>query len=645
MDSSGSDGDERLEGSLLEPMNEVSYNEREKNFGADALPANVLTDDKATKKSLPDARAKVLHLQRVQRIGDSNSSSNDSTKSSKAKTAPARAADDKGNAEEEKEETVNFSLETIIRRGLTEQKLGTNFNNPFKFGKPDDNISLRCNPSANLFYSHQSSSSDSESESWESEKQPRHAAVSDEEYVVNEQRPQAAGSNGGGVAQKRKRGRPKMTDEEKAAKRARNQSLLQAQAIHNQSVDTMATPVDELMAMGHSLFSEYAPKKRGRRRKDHLQNFYNADMSMETDHSHNNDSAQFADVPLKKKRGRKPKIRDDSLNVYSDGQLNSTIENNHHGVVVEKKKRGRKPKHEIPNSYVKIMPLPQRIGTTDDSDGGPMLQPNPDPNQPLKKKRGRKPKSYYLQLQQQQLEADRLNISAPAVLELNEHRSGEYTVEKMDSTQLNGLHEHFASLRGKKGRKPKGYSEWLAQQKELEMANESLQVQNTMDHSYVSGTNTSTFSDGTTPIVYKKRGRKPRAYYEALQRQQDLLNIQQSTPNNYASNNNSSYEHTERETSGPVDYESGILAKRVPKPTMKHFEQNKKVAFQDQRAVSGVTDISVGFRLHRSFLPKFAGRNDTGRCGEEEARSQAEKLLRSLGSRKRFCCSWFAKRW
>lgn len=583
MESSGSDAEERLDESLLEPLSEVSYDEREKNYSTDGLPANVLTDDKVTKKSLPDARAKVLHLQRVQRIGDSNSSSNDSSKSSKNKPAPAtaRASDGKANAEEdkeEKEETVNFSLETIIRRGLNEQKLNTNFNNPFKFGKPDDNISLRVNPSANLFYTQQSSSSDSESESWESEKVPRQAAVSDEDYVANDQRQQATGSNGGAVAQKRKRGRPKMTDEEKAAKRARNQSLLQAQAIGNQSIDAMATPVDELMAMGHSLFSEYAPKKRGRRRKDQLQNFYSANdsiVSMETDHSqNNNDSAQFADVPLKKKRGRKPKIRDDSLNEFPAGQMTSTIQSNHDGVVVEKKKRGRKPKYANANDcYINIQ-------VSDDSDEDIRLQPSLDSNQPPKKKRGRKPKSFYLQ--QQQLEADRLNTTAPADLESTEHRSFTH-VANVDVTHMNGLEEHFATLRGKKGRKPKGYREWLLQQQESEMANAPMPVNNTLDHSYVSAANSSAFSDGLTPIVYKKRGRKPKAYYEAVRRQQEMINSQNNTSNNVAPNNNTTYENTEHETTGPIDYESGILAKRVPKPTMKHFEQSKKVAFQDQR--------------------------------------------------------------
>lgn len=606
---SGSEAEERLDENLLEPLSEVSYNEREKNYGTDGLPANVLTDDKVGKKSLPDARAKVLHLQRVQRLGDSNSSSNDSTKSSKNKNAAATAGASDGKpitTEEEKEETVNFSLETIIRRGLNEQKLNTNFNNPFKFGKPDDNISLRVNPSANLFYAHNSSSSDSDSESYESEKRPQQAVASDEDYVVNDQRRQGTA---GGVALKRKRGRgrPRMTDEEKAAKRARNQSLQQAQAINNQSVDAMATPVDELMAMGHSLFSDYAPKKRGRRRKDQLQSFYNANdtiVSMETDNSqNNNDSAQFSDVPLRKKRGRKPKIRDESLNVYSDSQLNSTIESNHEGIV-EKKKRGRKPNYSYAEDYdvkFQLSDIQHQSQAPKDSNCTTFLPL--DPNQPLKKKRGRKPKSFYLQQQQQQLmmqeqqlehETDRLNTTAPADLQLHEHRSTDYNIENENVTQMNGggadMHEHFALLRGKKGRKPKGYREWLLEQKELEMANAPVQMKTTLDHNYVSAANSSAFSDGLTPIVHKKRGRKPKAYYEALQRQQDLINSQQSTPNNFA---NTSYENTEHESSGPIDYESGILAKRVPKPSLKQFEQSKKVVFAEQRpTVSGTPYFS-----------------------------------------------------
>lgn len=35
---------------------------------------------------------------------------------------------------------------------MRDQKLTTNFNSNFKFGKPDDDISLRVNPIANLFY-------------------------------------------------------------------------------------------------------------------------------------------------------------------------------------------------------------------------------------------------------------------------------------------------------------------------------------------------------------------------------------------------------------------------------------------------------------------------------------------------------------
>lgn len=215
-----------------------------------------------------------------------------------------------------------------------------------------------------------------------------------------------------------------------------------------------------------------------------------------------------------------------------------------------------------------------------------------DPNQPQRKKRGRKPKSFYLQ---QQLEADRLNVTAPADIELNEHRSKQYVDGELDVAQLIGLHEHFATLRGKKGRKPKGYREWLLQQRESEMANAPMQVKNTLDHSYVSAGNSSAFSDGLTPIVYKKRGRKPKAYYEALQRQQELIN-------EMAQGNDTSYENTEHETSGAIDYESGILAKRVPKPTMKQFEQNKKVAFLDQRPMVSASDMISARQIFETIV-------------------------------------------
>lgn len=53
---------------------------------------------------------------------------------------------------EEPESTLNLSLDSVVRQSLRDQKLTTNFNSNFKFGKPDDDISLRVNPMANLFY-------------------------------------------------------------------------------------------------------------------------------------------------------------------------------------------------------------------------------------------------------------------------------------------------------------------------------------------------------------------------------------------------------------------------------------------------------------------------------------------------------------
>lgn len=65
--------------------------------------------------------------------------------STAAATAPCTSA-------EEPESTLNLSLDSVVRQSLRDQKLTTNFNSNFKFGKPDDDISLRVNPMANLFY-------------------------------------------------------------------------------------------------------------------------------------------------------------------------------------------------------------------------------------------------------------------------------------------------------------------------------------------------------------------------------------------------------------------------------------------------------------------------------------------------------------
>lgn len=71
---------------------------------------------------------------------------------------------------DEPESTLNLSLDSVVRQSLRDQKLTTNFNSNFKFGKPDDDISLRVNPLANLFYekSNLISSSDASSDTDES---------------------------------------------------------------------------------------------------------------------------------------------------------------------------------------------------------------------------------------------------------------------------------------------------------------------------------------------------------------------------------------------------------------------------------------------------------------------------------------------
>lgn len=74
---------------------------------------------------------------------------------------------------DEPESTLNLSLDSVVRQSLGNQKLTTNFNSNFKFGKPDDDISLRVNPLANLFYekSNLISSSDASSDTDESSRE------------------------------------------------------------------------------------------------------------------------------------------------------------------------------------------------------------------------------------------------------------------------------------------------------------------------------------------------------------------------------------------------------------------------------------------------------------------------------------------
>lgn len=586
---------------LLEPLKEVSFSDREK-ISSDmknSTSTKSILNNKDPNKTLPDARAKVLHLQRVQRPANSinnsssssNSNSNDSSKLASRKnsinpvattataattsSSSASKSNDNGNGEEEKEEkeeTVNFSLETIIRRGLTDQKITTNFNNPFKFGKPDDNISLRVNPSANLFYEHSSSTySDSNSDSDSEAKSPGTTSKSDDNSIaIQQQQQQPIENSENMIPIKRRPGRPKMTEEQKAEKRAQK-SILQAQTMNNNQTATLATPVDELMAMGHSIFSEYAPKKRGRPpQRNSLQPYYNANNSIDT-----HESGHFSDGSPPKKRGRKPKVRNEFMDVYSDVNnhsevsYNSTAETNN----IEKKKRGRKPNF-IANQYFVSIP-----STNDNRNFGESV--------PVAKKRGRRPKSYYLALEQQQQQQEHqqqvndedIHMSAEEIVHSNDHTTDDETMDQHNATNssVDEINQSLLSFRTKRGRKPRAYYELLNRKVKLEM-NDTATSNSTLERSHVSA-NTSTEIDNILEAQRKKRGRRPKSYYLALQQQQELMSNPQCEPT--ARNNSLSLEIIDNDTSVASNTNQSLSDSRVSKSTPKQNDVPKKVMFQE----------------------------------------------------------------
>lgn len=365
------------------------------------------------------------------------------------------------NGDDEKEETVNFSLETIIRRGLNEQKLNTNFNNPFKFGKPDDNISLRVNPSANLFYEHTNSTYSDSSTDQESEDKSDMAEKSeDPDQMVDEEIDESIEieENKIVVPMKRKPGRPKMSEEQKAAKRARNE-LLKAQNVNNNS-QTMATPVDELMAMGHSLFSDcnQQQKKRGRKAKPRPDY---TDYSTASDGQRENNVVSFSstsNAPLYKKRGRKPKSyylqlqqmqEQQNLNETAPAVLQLQDEENpdidassislndiNESLSMFKTKRGRKPR-----AYYELLKQKEQLQNSGELDDSSMYMPLnasiDTANHMLirahepKKKRGRRPKSYYLDLERQQQQFLASQANASIKVEPNVHNHSMNIVEQV----------------------------------------------------------------------------------------------------------------------------------------------------------------------------------------------------------------------
>lgn len=78
MEQNSVESDDQMDDNLLEPLSDVSFSEREETFSS--VPAKVVVlqnagaSDKDPNSSLPDARAKMLHLQRIQHGGSGSGS-------------------------------------------------------------------------------------------------------------------------------------------------------------------------------------------------------------------------------------------------------------------------------------------------------------------------------------------------------------------------------------------------------------------------------------------------------------------------------------------------------------------------------------------------------------------------------------------
>lgn len=628
------------EENLLEAVAEISYHDRE-TYSSDSSrlkKVEVKGEKENGPNSLPDARARILQLKRVRSKRDANGEdlSDDEDLSDEIDEEGEEDSNDEG---AEKEETVSFSLESIIRRGLGEQKINTNFQKDF----PDFESSEEAAQHLNTLLT-------SNPISRKHDQSGRSTNASDSEMDDNESADDSVLQERDEPPQKKRRGRPRLTDEERqrrgivqvpttssgeVKRRGRPRKVAIVDPLGDSHLDqnesAPGTAVDQLLALGHSLFSECEPKKRGRKPKkdSFFQEFYDAAQSTSRDisiASENEDSKgsaaldQFNENPIvfrnnefsvseipvnaprtattsnglslfPKKRGRKPKylLEQIAQNRLANNGENSFDENRSVPVhtiipsVAQPKKRGRKPK----SVYFKNE-------THDDSGATAQLNASASQQPPmiiksvltLKKKRGRKPKSFYIAQQQEQY----MSTTAPAQLETGPastsaiHKSvgPHYTYSKRD---LLNASAGTVPLKKKRGRKPKGYYEQLAQLQENETVSSQVDasVNNStasfgQDDSQISNTNASF----NTPNMPKKRGRKPKSYYLQLEQQQavqfggDIEN--HSTPVRNDTTVETSGEHSQYESFGENSSytASGIIShKRVSVPTLKGVKLQK----------------------------------------------------------------------
>lgn len=633
------------EENLLTAIAEVSYDDRENDPDALSKVKKFEEQPSAEKgpDSLPDARAKVLHLKRVQRNGENGGSIDRKS--------------DNDEIDEENEETVNFSLDTIIRRGLGEQKINTNFQKDFPdFGSSEEAAEhltalLHKNPLTTAEGKKGNSSgqrmTDDEEDDDDGDGDDGDDDIKDVDYhdnendmdndndtEVDESVDQSSTMNFDSPPPIRKRGRPKLTDEERERRgivkkppaqplppgtKRRGRPPKQVSSVPLEKTVKVAatasgtTAVDHLMALGHSLFSEIQPKKRGRKpkRDPFLDQFFDSsnidsqNESLDTEHetsgllnSRNgnqiifqNNELTVTEIPAAsrgmsqnalatnqpKKRGRKPKhmisipiesVNSSMINMSDtdaiEQEQQTVVANETLPAVNQPKKRGRKPKW-----LLESMNNAANVSQDSNTDFESSIAQNvisvaslnsasasvaPPPAEP--KKRGRKPKSYYIKQQQQQY----MNATAPPRIEHNENgsegesQSGEKTVHyeynsgklgrfvlaipsgqthstlNDHSVDLNSSIDQEPPLKKKRGRKPKGYYERLAQEESYAEQNHTGSQASivSIKESPVSpvfnqsnATNANLSANDSILSMPKKRGRKPKSYYLQLEQQQN----------------------------------------------------------------------------------------------------------------------------
>ncbi|XP_031631041.1 uncharacterized protein LOC116345642 isoform X2 [Contarinia nasturtii] len=679
MESEENSVDHVDDGNLLEPLSEVSFSEREKSFSttvttakvnapkSTSITTNTTTNTSSTSTakdseiSLPDARARVLHLQRVQRgCGSSGSETTKSSSGTKKRNSKSHSHDKDSN--EKEEETVSLSLDSLIRRGvMNDIKKAANFKSNFKFAY-----------------------SDSESDTYESSgerdgsDEPKFGVTSNGNIT-----------NGNGMDNdehaaivKRKRGRPPLTEEEKSERAAQKEAL----RLQNRS---MQSQVDDFsMAMGHSIFHASSPKKRGRPPKNRYVTFLNSTTQSEQD-SHNESTSQLDESantsefqPIKKKRGRKPKsyylelaARANESGASVDGGQNGTDVSNISNepspaptsapnVPIEWKKRGRKPKF-METYFVKLeqqqqQQQQQQEEEQDDEQQQQQQQQQQQEdqqspsvsNQIVKKKRGRKPKSYYLQQMMEQA-----NESAPAILQNTSYEDEGLQAAKQTQPMSANTSMDFSIYANKRGRKPKAYYEHLASLKQDPDTNSSIVSQ---VESIGNAPDTSILSN--EPPAKKKRGRKPKSYYWDLQLQQAAENQSTSmsqsniTGDSVPSPNRLSTEYDRQAESSAT--QSLLPTKPLPKSAIRtyiHRPYVRRIIPQQKifrRPGHDIPLVGLPFKKKRGRKPKnyqphldeqLVESNQSGLMDTSERKQQPQNL-QALQERNRVLLDLYEKR-